>query len=59
MSRASTMASGAQAGSALSWMLFQDGSWCGLLILFFEGAALAGAAVQAFWQPLNASKLLQ
>jgi hypothetical protein len=35
------MASGAQAGSALSWMLFQDGSWCGLLISFFEGAALA------------------
>jgi hypothetical protein len=53
------MASAAQAGSALSWMLFLDGSWCGLLISFFEGAALARAAVQAFWQPLNASKLLQ
>ena len=51
--------SAAQGGSALSWMLFQDGSWCGLLISFFEGAALARAAVQAFWQPLNASKPLQ
>jgi hypothetical protein len=53
------MASAAQAGSALSWMLFQDGSWCGLLISFFEGAGACPAAVQAFWQPLNATKLLQ
>src|ERR1700722_10035418 len=44
-------ASAARAGSALLWMSFQSGSWCGLLIWFSEGATPGRATVSAFWQP--------